>query len=98
MELLKISNPRGMVRGDFILAVELFKSIVISAKNELTMENIMTSISDSLNNRVELNIIRAVKRTRILQFLTKIGHGMPLLTKHDPDTQLRSIAMQLKWL
>ena len=59
-ELLKICRPRGMTRGNFVLAMEVFKRLMVGVKDELAVEEVVPPMLDGLNYCIKFDVVCAV--------------------------------------
>ena len=97
-ELLQIGNPISMLCRDFNRTIQVFQCVMISEKDEITIDKVMSPVPYRLNHRIKFNIIRVVSSASSCQLSAKECHRTRLLTQHNANTQLGCITMQLKSL
>lgn len=72
------------------------QGIMISEQDELTVDQVVSPMFDSLHYRIELNIISRVTPPSSCKFLAVISIGTSFLAKNCAYTQLGGITVQLK--
>jgi hypothetical protein len=61
-------------------------------------QNVMILLSTSLHNGIHFFVISGILLDRVGQCRTVICHCMPLLSKNCPNSIVRGISLDLKWL
>lgn len=72
----------------------MFQHIVVCVKNELLAKEIVTPMTNCLNNCIELSVIGVVASSRTCNFFTKESHMASLLTKDCANSCFTSINLQ----
>lgn len=62
-ELLKICDLVSLSGGDFNLNIQVLKSIIVHEDNEVTMNQVVSPVSNSLHHCIKLHIISVVSAT-----------------------------------
>ena len=85
-EVLQILDPSSMSITQLPLRMQTLQGLMVREKYKLLMKEVIYSVFESLNDSVELTIIRGVSKPHVIQLLTKVLDGMTLLAKDTPDT------------
>ena len=85
-EVLQILDPSSVSITQLPLRVQVLQGLIVREKYELLMKEVVSPVFESLNDGVELTVVRGVSKPHVIQLLTKVLDGMALLAKDTPDT------------
>ena len=71
---------------------------MVREEHELLGQEIVAQVSQSLNDGIELLIVRRVPEPDIIQLLVEELHGVAILAQDTPDANAGSVAGDLKHL
>ena len=99
MKLLQICGPLLMV---IILQLPLclyeLQGHVVCMDDCFLPQNVMLPLSTSLHNGIHFFVISGLLLNCVGKCLTMICHWMPLLSNNCPNSIVRGICLDLKWL
>ena len=99
MKLLQICGPLLMA---IVLQVPLclyeLQGSVVCVDDCVLPENVMLPLSTRLHNGIHFFVISGILSNCVRQCLIVICHWMPLLSKNCPNSIVRGICLDLKWL
>ena len=85
-EVLQILDPSSVSITQLSLRMHVLQGLMVSEKYKLLMKEVVSPVFESLNDDVELTVVRGVSKPHVIQLLTKVLDGMALLAKDTPDT------------
>ena len=99
MELLKVC-------GEFLMVIVLqlylclydLQGSMVCVDDRFLPRNVMLPLSVSLHNGIHLFVISGLLEDCVKQYLTVICHWMPFLSKNCPNSIVRGICLDLKWM
>lgn len=80
-----------MTSGNLFLAIQMFHSVMLRKENELLVKEIMTQMTNNLNNRMEFDVISTIMCFSTRYLLTKVSHRTPLLTQDGTNASFARI-------
>ena len=85
-EVLQVLDPSSVSIAQLLLRMQVLQGLMVREKNELLMKEVVSLVFESLNEGVELTVVRGVSKPHVIQLLTKVLNGMTLLAKDTPNT------------
>ena len=82
----------------FSLCLHELQWLIIIVDDFLLPKNVMSPLATGLHNGIDLFVISGILLDCVGKCLTVICHWMPMLSKDCPNSIVRGICLDLKWL
>ena len=99
MKLLQICGPLLMaIILQLPLSLYELQGLVVCVDDCFLPQNVMLPLLTSFHNGIHFFVISEILVNYVRQCLTVICHWMSLLSKNCPNSIVRGICLDLKWL
>jgi hypothetical protein len=99
MKLLPICGPLLMVIVlQLLFYMYELQGLVVYLDDHFLPQNVILPLSESLCNGIHFFVISGILSYCVGQCRTVICHWMPMLSKNYPNSIVRDICLDLKWL